>query len=73
MQICNDIRGSNFAGQCIFSFGVYMLVLMWSKELFARTMTMEDAYQVQITLQLHAPICDSSLYSTARGTHWIHV
>ena len=31
-----------------------------SQELCARTMTMEDAYQVKITLQLRAPNGDSN-------------
>ena len=54
-----------------------------SQELCARTMTMEDAYQVKITLQSRAPNVDSNsltyfwFYCTARGTlrdtHRIHV
>ena len=32
-----------------------------SQELCARTMTMEDAYQVKITLQLRVPNGDSNL------------
>ena len=55
-----------------------------SQELCARTMTMEDAYQVKITLQSRAPNVDSIfidlvlilLYrtrGTLRDTHRIHL
>ena len=55
-----------------------------SQELCAGTMTMEDAYQVKITLQSRAPNVDSNsltyfwFYCTAhaatlRDTHRIHV
>ena len=36
------------------------LALMRSQELCARTMTMEDAYQVKITLQSRVPNVDSN-------------
>ena len=51
-QIWDNLRASKFTGQSIFSFAHYALC--------ARTMTMEDAYQVKITLQSRAPNVDSN-------------
>ena len=68
-QIWDNLRASKFTGQSIFSFAYYTvfgttLALMRrcvrSQELCARTMTMEDAYQVKITLQSRAPNVDSN-------------
>ena len=49
-----------FAGQSIFSFAYLMRSHVRSQELCARTMTMEDAYQVKNTIQLRAPNGDSN-------------
>ena len=46
-----------FTGQSIFSFAYYA---SFDEQLCARTMTMEDAYQVKITLQSRAPNVDSN-------------
>ena len=64
MQICNNFRDSKFTGQSILSGLRATLALMRScvrtKKLCARTMTMEDAYQVKITLQSRSPNVDSN-------------
>ena len=57
MQIRDNLRDSNFTGQSIFSVAYYA---SFDAQLCARTMTMEDAYQVKITLQSHAPNVDSN-------------
>ena len=36
-------------------------------------MTMQDAYQVTITLQLQAPNGNPNFYSTMHNTHWTRV
>ena len=61
-QIWDNLRASKFTGQSIFSFAYYasMRRCVRSQELCARTMTMEDAYQVKITLQSRAPNVDSN-------------
>ena len=63
MQIWDNLRDSKFTGQSIFSFAYYASFdaqLCAHQELCARTMTMEDAYQVKITLQSRAPNVDSN-------------
>ena len=59
-QNCDNLCGSKFAGQSIFSFAYLMRSHVRSQELYERTMTMEDTYQVKITLQLCAPNGDSN-------------
>ena len=59
-QNCDNLCGSKFAWQSIFSFAYLMRSHVRSQELCAHTMTMEDAYQVKITLQLRAPNGDSN-------------
>ena len=59
-QNCNNLCGSKFAWQSIFSIAYLMRSHVRSQELCARTMTMEDAYQVKITLQSRAPNVDSN-------------
>ena len=43
------------------------LILLRSQELYMR-MTMRDAYEIMIMLQLRAPNGYSNFYSTGRGT-----
>ena len=57
-QIWDNLHASKFTGQSIFSFAHYA---SFDAQLCARTMTMEDAYQVKITLQSRAPNVDSNL------------
>ena len=67
------LRDSKFTGLSIFSFDITTLALMRScvrtNELCARTMTMEDAYQVKITLQSRAPNVDSNSFSSDYTAH----
>ena len=56
-QTWDNLRASKFTGQSIFSFAHYA---SFEAQLCARTMTMEDAYQVKITLQSRAPNVDSN-------------
>ena len=68
--VVQTLQGGVFFALC------NMLVLIRSRELYARTMTMEDPYQVKIMLQSCASNGNSDFYSTVRGTmhdtHWIH-
>ena len=60
-QTSDNLCGSKFAGQSIFSFAYLMRSHVHIQELCACTMTMEDAYQVKIMLQLRAPNGGSNL------------
>ena len=60
-QNCDhNLCGSSVAWQSIVSFAYLMRNHVRSQELCARTITMEDAYQVKITLQLRTPNGDSN-------------
>ena len=62
-QIWDNLRASKFTGQSKLALRTTLALMrscVRSQELCARTMTMEDAYQVKITLKSRAPNVDSN-------------